>query len=343
MSALTQLEKIRHTIAAEPDALAAAQTRLTDALAAARTFPGALRTFRSGSLATKFVNDPVEDGDGGLVMDRRLHPGLGPEGGGELPQQLVEALRRHLRPLLVSQYPNLRIDIMKRGLLLHFGEPLASGEDPTVDLVVALNRTKDDALWIPNLDRNQWDPSHPEKHVTLFTSGWDPLRLTRQHVVRVAKAQVKQFSSPAVCSFNVAALAWECTITAEPLDHALHRFYDYAANELAQRLTEDPAGISEPIRVADRQLAVDRFRRTADAVGLAIDAADDDEKVVELLAAFGVFWKLLPQLEGSSTSAIHQAIATAGPLSVGESGSLVAGRQSTAPLVNPTRSYGARP
>ncbi|MCP4962991.1 MAG: hypothetical protein GY925_27460 [Actinomycetia bacterium] len=343
MSALTQLEQIRHTIAAEPDAIAVARTRLTDALAAAKTFPGALRTFRSGSLATKFVNDPVEDGDGGVVMDRRSQPGLGPEGRGELPQHLVEALRRHLRPLLVSQYPSLRIDIMKRGLLLHFGAPLASGEDPTVDLVVALNRIEDDALWIPNLDRNRWDPSHPVKHVTLFTSGWDSLRLSRQYVVRVAKAQVKQFSSPAVCSFNIAALAWECTITAEPLDHSLYRFYDYAATELAQGLTEDPAGISEPIRVVDRQLAVDRFRRTADAIGLAIDAAGDDEKVAELLAAFGVFWKLLPQLEGSSTSAIHQAIATAGPLSVGEAGSLVTGRHASAPLVKPTRSYGARP
>ena len=261
MSALTQLEQIRERIAADPDALSTAQMRLSEVLAAAASFPGALRTFRSGSLATGFVNDPVEDGDGGLVMDRRSHPNLGPEGQGDLPGELVEQLRRHLRPMLISRHPGLRLETMKRGLLVRFNEPLVSGEDPTVDLVVALNRVEDDALWIPNLDRNRWDPSHPEKHVTLFTSGWDSLRRTRQHVVRVAKAPVKQFSTPGVCSFNVAALAWECTVTTEPLDEALYRFYDYAATELSQALTKDPAGVSQPIRVADRRIAVERFRQ----------------------------------------------------------------------------------
>lgn len=342
MSALTQLEQIRGRIAVDPGALAAAQTRLSEVLAAAATFPGALRTFRSGSLATGFVNDPVEDGDGGLVMDRRSHPSLGPEGQGELPRELVEQLRRHLRPILACRYPALRLETMKRGLLVRFNEPLASGEDPTVDLVVALNRVRDNALWIPNLDANRWDPSDPEAHVTLLTSGWESLRRSRQHVVRVAKAQVKQFSTPAVCSFNVAALAWECTVTAEPLDEALYRFYDYAAKELSEALTEDPAGVSQPIRVADRRVAVERFRRTAEAIGLAIDAGDDDEKVSELLGAFGVFWQLVPRLVGSSNTAIHQAIASGMPLGVSASGRLSTATQPAAPVVKPTRSYGVR-
>ena len=42
---------------------------------------------------------------------------------------------------------------MKRGLLIEFHEPLADGDqDPTVDLVIALNRKVDDALWIPCID-----------------------------------------------------------------------------------------------------------------------------------------------------------------------------------------------
>ena len=186
---------------------------------------------------------------------------------------------------------------MKRGLLVRFNEPLSSGEDPTVDLVVALNRVEAPGLWIPNLDRNRWDPSHPERHVELFTSGWPQLRQTRQHVVRVAKAHAKQFSEPAVCSFNIAALAWECIELAEPLDRALQQFFDYAATSLAQHLTADPAGVSAPIKVDERNRAVQRFRTVADALDLAIEAGDDDAKVYEILAATGVFWKLVGPAE----------------------------------------------
>ena len=80
---------------------------------------------------------------------------------------------------------------------------------------------------------------------------------------------------------------------AEPLDRALRRFFDYAATSLAQHLTVDPAGVSGPIGVADRDRAVRRFRRVADALDLAIEAGDDDDKVYEILAAKGVFWKLI--------------------------------------------------
>ena len=146
----------------------------------------------------------------------------------------------------------------------------------------------------------------------------------------------------AMMSFNVAALAWECTVTTEPLDEALYRFYDYAATELSQALTKDPAGVSQPIRVADRRIAVERFRRTAEAIGLAIDAGDDDEKVSELLGAFGVFWRLVPQLNGSSATAIHQAIAAGSPLGVGASGQLATATRHREPVVKPTRSYGGR-
>ncbi len=340
MSALTQLEQIRQSTTAKPHALSVARTRLTQTLRAAATFPGALRTFRSGSLATGFVNDPVQDGDGGLVIDRRKCPNLGPDGQGDLPQEVVATLRGHLRPILTLRYPRLRLDTSKRGLLIRFNEPLASGEDPTVDLVVALNRVRDNALWIPNLDENRWDPSDPEKHKVLFTSGWETLRRTRRHVVRVAKAQIKQFSAPTVCSFHIATLAWESTVTAEPLDRALYRFYDYAATELSHRFTEDPAGVSEPIRVSNGDRAARHFRRIADAIGRAIDAGEDDRRVSEALGAFGVFWKLMPQLSGSSPSAIHQAFTAGTPLGVTASGRLTTEAENGNPVVKPTRAYG---
>ena len=339
MSARKQLDRILKKIAADDEALSVATTRLASVLGAASDFPGVLRSFRSGSMATGFVNAPVVDADGGVVMDRRQHPELGPDGAGELPRALVENLRRSVGPALRRMYPNVCVEIMKRGLLVRFNDPLPSGEDPTVDMVVALNRRQDDALWIPNLDRNRWDPSHPERHVELFTAGWDSLQQTRRDVARLAKAQVKQFDVPAVCSFNIAVLAWECIELAEPIDTALHRFFDYAATELDKHLTKDPAEVSPPIKVANREQAVNRFRYTAEAIETAIDAGPDEEKVAEIFAGIGVFWKLV-EAPSKSSAAIHQAIAAGGTLSIASSGSLHAGASPNATPIKPTRSYG---
>ncbi len=340
MTAHDKLDQLRKDIVANPDSLAAAKSRQKDVFAAANTFEGSLRTYLSGSVATRFTNDPVSDADGGLVMDRRSFPALGPDGEGDLPSALVEDLRDCIRPILKETYPDVVIRLMKRGLLIEFHEPLSTGEDPTVDLVLALNQIEGDALWIPNLDQNRWDSSHPEKHVLLFTAGPDGLRQTRRHVVRVAKAQVKQFAVPAVCSFNIAALAWECIEVAEPIDAALYRFYNYAAIELAKHLTADPAGISPSIKVKDRAIAVKRFRKTADGIKLAIDAGEDDVKVFEALTEFGVFWTLLDPPAGSSASAITGSIASGGALSIAPSGALQTG-SSAAALVKNTRSYGS--
>ena len=339
MSARMQLDQILKETAADGEALSAAAARLESVLDAASGFPGVLRSFRSGSMATDFVNAPVEDADGGVVMDRRRHPELGPEGAGELPSALVKDIGRFVEPALRQMYPNVCIEIMKRGLLIQFNDPLPTGEDPTVDMVVALNRRQDDALWIPNLDQNRWDPSHPEKHVELFTAGWDSLRQTRRDVTRLAKAQVKQFDVPAVCSFNIAVLAWECIELDEPIDTALHRFFDYAATELNKHFTNDPAEVSPPIKVADREQAVDRFRYTAEAIETAIDAGPDEEKVAEIFASFGVFWKLV-KAPSKSSAAIHQAIAAGGALSITGSGSLRVGANPKATSIKPTRSYG---
>ena len=340
MNALEALETIRRNIAADPTSLTEARDRLAAVHTAAEAHADALRTYRSGSLASRFTNHPVDDADGGLVIDRRKHPSLGPDGAGALPRRLVDDVHRLIRPRLVRQYPWVRIETMKRGLLVRFNQPLPSGEDPTVDLVVALNRVDAPGLWIPNLDRNRWDPSHPERHVELFTAGWPTLRQTRQHVVRVAKAQAKQFADPAVCSFNIAALAWECIELAEPLDRALLRFYEYASSSLARHLTKDPAGVSEPIKVSDRNLAVTRFRRVADAIALAIDAGDDSEKVQDTLAAFGVFWKLIQPTPAPAAAAVHKAVSGGDPLSITKNGTLVAGTTGCSTRVKSTRSYG---
>src|ERR1039457_34793 len=79
------LADVQGQIAADDDVLAEARNRTNLVLDIALVFPGARRTFRSGSLAVHTFNDPVTDGDGGVVLDRRYYPSLGPDGGGEIP------------------------------------------------------------------------------------------------------------------------------------------------------------------------------------------------------------------------------------------------------------------
>ncbi len=73
------LEEIRREISANDDDLREARARRDVVLSAARSFKGALRTFKSGSVAHGTVNNPVNDADGGVVLDRRVHVALGPD------------------------------------------------------------------------------------------------------------------------------------------------------------------------------------------------------------------------------------------------------------------------
>ena len=337
------LEEILRRVAARDESLREARHRRDQVLRAAESFTGALRTYVAGLLATHFTNHPVSDADAGLVMDRRTFPDLGPDGDGELPAELVDDVREHIRPQLATLYPGVRADTMKRGLLIQFNQLLESGEDPTVDLVVGLNRAEDDALWIPNLDQNRWDPSHPEKHVELFTAGAEGQHRTRRHVVRLAKTQIQQFDDPHLCSFNIAALAWECIESAERIDLALWRFFDYAVTELADRLTNDPAGVSAPIRVDDRALAVDRLHRTADGLRLAIDAGVDEEKARTALSAEGVFWKYVPSPYGNPINSEGGAVYKRTGFSVTSAGLLVTGTNTPGAVpLKSTRAFGGQ-
>lgn len=330
--ALNIIDDIRQKIAAHDDALAEARARRDAVFDAAATFPGTLRTSVTGSLATGFINHPVDDGDGVVVLDRRSYPSLGPDGDGELPHSTVEGIQNHIRPILRDTYPEVTMRKMKRGILVKFEGPLDDEQDPTVDLVVALNRREDDALWIPNLDQDRWDPSHPERHVELFTAGSMSLRRTRARVVRLAKAQVKQFWTPTLSSFNVAALAWEVLEESESLELALQRFFAYAAREIAIHRTDDPAGVSGRIKLPEglqRRTIVNRLERAADWLERAIEAGDDEDKVLAALAE--VFPDYVEEPDANSErSALARAL---------RSGSAVSLPLSTRPTPA-TRSYG---
>ena len=200
------LADVQGQIAADDDALGEARYRTNLVLEIALKFPGARRTFRSGSLAVHTFNDPVTDGDGGVVLDRRYYPSLGPDGGGEIPNGIVGEMCALLGPEIRKTYPNARCHTSKRGPKMLFGAPL-KGQDPTVDLVVALDRRGADGLWIPHLVKKRWDASHPEEHVRLLNAEPLSLRRLRRRVIRLLKAWNKQWSDPAFSSFHLSVLA----------------------------------------------------------------------------------------------------------------------------------------
>ena len=299
------LSDVRKQIDASDAPLGEARDRLTLVRDIAGDFTGALRTYSSGSIAQHTMNHPVTDGDGGVVLDRRSYPELGPDGGGEAPGEVTEKLCGLLGPAVRENYPDARCGTSKRGPKIHFDAPVEN-QDPTVDLVVALTRRDGPGLWIPNLEKNTWEASDPEAHVELLNGGPIAVRRTRRQVIRLGKAWNRQFSEPAFCSFHLSVLALESVQGGLGLPAALGQFFAGAAASLRKGNTADPAGVSPPIKLrAGRDVAIDRLQKAADAVGYALEH-DDDLPVVQASLA-KVFWDYVedPGVSPLAT-AVHQ-------------------------------------
>jgi hypothetical protein len=301
---------------------------------AAISFPGARRTYGSGSLAQHTVNHPVTDGDGGLVLDRRHYPELGPDGGGETPTEVAGKVCGLLGPAVREVYPKARCGTSKRGPKVWFGRPL-QGQDPTIDLVVALTRRLGGGLWIPNLEKGTWEASDPELHTALLNGGSAALRRTRRRVIRLAKAWNKQFTQPGLSSFNISAIALASVQPGLGLAEALQRFFADAAASLATgRNTPDPAGVSPPLKLLmPRTTVVRRLRAAADALADAL-AHDDDPGAVQA-ALHQVFWDYV---DAPGDGRLAQAVAALRPRTPVATTSL--GLAGPPALVVPTRAFG---
>jgi hypothetical protein len=282
------LNDIRAEIAAADDVLEEARTRRNLVAEAAMEIDGALRSFRSGSVAHGTVNAPVTDADAGIVLDRRSYPSLGPDGDDEGPEDIVKELGELVGPVVRESYPDATMRHSRRGLYITFAAPLDEEQDPTVDLIVTLTRKNADGLWIPDLDNNKWSASHPERHTQLFISGSKKLRALRARVTRLAKAWNKQWATGnrALSSFNIEALVWEYIDDASvPLDEALAGWFAYAHDELEQGRTKDPAGVSEDIKLLlPKPSVLRRLRSAADRLEQALENEDDEATVKDLLA-----------------------------------------------------------
>lgn len=306
------LDEVRAQIEPTSRPLDEARARLALVRDSAASFPGALRTYRSGSLAVHTMNKPVTDGDGGVVLNRNYYPQLGPDGAGEAPGDVVDDLCAYLGPIIREQYPNATIHKSKRGPEVHFGA-LLEDQDPTVDLVVALNRKDGSGIWIPNLENEDWDASDPEKHVELLNSGSSSFRSIRRKIIRLAKAWNKQFVEPGMSSFQLSVWAWEFLQPGTGIAGGLHTLFDRAASRLeAGEATPDPAGVSDDLKLLkDADVVATRLRKAADSVAAAIDADSEDELRSAMSA---VFWKYLDAPATSGLKASASLLSTGKPV-----------------------------
>jgi hypothetical protein len=304
------LEEIRQAISASDSDLKEARRRRDLVLNIAATFNGVLRTFKSGSVAHEDVNNPVDDADGGAVLDRRVHTALGPDSEAEEgPEEIMAAVRDHVMPMVRETYPEAKGRLIKRAILIKFNAPNSDDVDPSVDLVVALTRRDEDGLWIPNRDSDSWDASDPEEHTRLLTAEPKALRVHRARVIRMAKAAIKHDSTPALISFNIEALAFAHITRADTLGASLQLFFERAAADIKVRLTDDPAGVSGTIKLPPgmtRDRSAKRLGFFADKVGEARENARDRAAVESALAE--LFPEELPNAERSARSNVADAI-----------------------------------
>lgn len=302
------LARVRSDLAPTDKYLGEARNRRKVVNNAALSFEGTNRKYASGSIAHGTANKNA-DADGGVVLDRRSRGDLGPDGDNEGPEVVVHQVREHIRPLVRKTYSDARFRLKKRAIKVTPNSPV-DGEDPTVDLIVALERRDEPGLWIPNLDRNDWDASHPEKHTEIFTAGPKSLRRVRAQVTRLAKGWNHQYGEgrEALSSFHIETLVWECIEVDMTVAEGLEEFFDHSARELEKDDTNDPADVSGPIRLQlDRATAVDRLKNAAGLMHEAFEAeaAGDDDVVREALAE--LYWKNVDPPKGSTSKAAWAA------------------------------------
>jgi hypothetical protein len=246
------LDEVRGRIAPEDKVRKAARERRDAVKGITMRFDGTARCFNSGSVAHATANDPVSDADCGVVLDRRCYPELGPDGEGVGPVAIVSKLVNEITPKIKKLYPDASVTTTKRAVLVEVNDPI-DDEDPSVDLIVGLTRKQDSALWIPHLDADRWDPSHPERHTALLTAEPADLRVHRARVLRLAKAAVCNDGDERVmCSFNIEALALSYVVQVIPTHaESLELLFTQAAASIKKALTPDPAGVSKPIKLPE--------------------------------------------------------------------------------------------
>jgi len=310
------IKQVHADIAVDDKILSEARRRRNLVTGTAVQFPGALRGYASGSVAAGLAIHKVEDADGGVVLDRRSYPELGPDGQGVGPRAIVEAVAKFVIAGVRQHYPSAQVEIGRRSIKITFNEP-HRGEYPYVDLIVGLTRKEpQQGLWIPQLEDGIWDASDPEKHTELFTRPALPkeLRVYRARIVRIGKACLKQDDQPAIASFHFGSLTLMHIDQPVPetLVEGLQQVFAAGADELQQQDTPDPAGVSDPIKLNQpRSRVVARLDGIARTLQEAIDHSSDEAAARAALAK--VFPEYIDPPKGSQTHAIASELRAAAP------------------------------
>ena len=294
----TVLDEVRAQVAPDDLTLKTAKARRDDTLESAAAFDGVSRTYVSGSIAHGTANSGL-DADCGIVLDRRTWKALGPDGADVGPCEVVGDVRELVRTSLAGTYPEIKTRLTKRAIVLTFHEELLNGLDPSVDLIVGLQRAAG-GLWIPNLEDDSWDASNPICHTDLLTADPASLRVTRARIIRLAKCWNSQYSTAGMCSFNIEALALACIEEGVGVARGLAAFFEYAVGDVRARNTPDPAKVSKPIKLkVEREVMVDRLESARDLVQKSLDN-DSDEAIVRTTLA-DLFWMHLDSPVGTES------------------------------------------
>ena len=259
------LEAARHRIEVTDPELAEARTR-RDAIAAAlrAEFPGS-EIYVNGSVAHGDALTPLTDVDVGVIVaGAEGEYGPGRRGPLELMNRAAEAIREGLKPV----YGDLSVQVQgrKRSVLIRFRDPVTPGQpDFTADVIVAVENLAGEGLFIPRAPT--WDRSHPQKHTAMVHKANIDSGVTYARVVRLLKHWNRSNGKP-LCSWNIKALGLGCLRQRTGLLVGLRTWFNHAADELQQELTQDPAGVAaHPIKINEqltRTEVVRKLRRAAE-------------------------------------------------------------------------------
>jgi hypothetical protein len=303
------LDEVRRKIQVEQRVIDEARERRDLVKDIVEAYHGVRRTYNAGSIAHGTAKNPLPDADCGGVLDRRSYPQLGPDGGGEGPNQLIADVADFVMDEVREQYPDAECGITKRAIQITFNEPI-DDEDPSIDLIVALTRADEPGLWIPNTKKDDWDASDPEEHTRLLTARPKELRVHRARLIRLGKVAVDQDGEKkVVISFNIEALALLHVTEVTGLAEGLRDFFFDAADDIEQRLTPDPADVSPPIKLPEgitHERAAKRLRFFGQRVAEVLDNRYDEQLVRQALA--DVFQEQLPDAPRSEKSGFARAL-----------------------------------
>ncbi len=275
------LDRARRTIEVAKAELDEARARRNAiAMALRAEFPGA-RIYVNGSVAHGDALTPLTDVDIGVVVpdpDHRYGPGR--RGPRDLKYRAAEAIRIALKPT----YGDLAVEVegRKRSILVRFRDPVALGRpDFTADVIVAIDNPTGAGLYIPRWE--SWDRSDPEKHTELVLAAIAATHVTYARIVRLLKHWSRRHDKP-VCSWHIKALALGCITEPTTLVDGLLVWFRYAADQLAQRETPDPAGVAEkPIKTnKPRTEVVRRLRDAAERLARAVQLEQDGYSILAL-------------------------------------------------------------